>query len=344
MYDIEVLPIGDAMRSGDAIMFQFSPPGIAQPVRVIIDGGFLGDGDRVVETFTTIFDSDEVGLVVLTHPDGDHIGGLGSVVRNLRVHTLAAHRPALHGGSSLRASEAVEDLVRVAQQHGVVDVVEPFAGTHAFGQALLVAGPTQEYYEELIQEQVAQEASLVAATRTAAGSRIVQRLAAVVLPRLPGELPFDDAGGDTARNNSAAIIDLRVGDERTLFTSDAGVPALNRAADVIDAWGRADVPIKNFQAPHHGSRHNMDSDTFDRLLGAPRDYQIGNAFVSISGAAADDPRYPSPRVTNACLRRGYPALKTGGLNLQLHSPDVPLRPGYVPAIPIPPLDDSIDNR
>ncbi len=268
-----------------------------------------------------IFDTSRVDLVVLSHPDGDHIGGLGRVVRQLDVETLALHRPALHGGSNLRASGAVEDLVRVAQQHGVRQVLEPFAGVHAFDGAIMVASPSESAYERLIRGQVDRERQGARrSTRGLTTSRFAQRVVARVLPYLPREVPFDDAGGDSPRNNSSTVLDLRIGDERTLFTADAGVPALTYAADFLDWARRADVPIRNFQVPHHGSRHNLSSMVLDRLLGAPKDDRVGWAFISISAEAAEDPRYPSPRVTNACLRRGYPAVINSWTQLTVAEP------------------------
>jgi beta-lactamase superfamily II metal-dependent hydrolase len=346
MYEVIALPVGSAAKSGDAMLLRFKLPNEVNEHRVIIDGGFQEDGDRLVSTFVDYFGTADVDTVILTHPDGDHIGGLGTVVRNLNVSTLALHRPALHGGTALRASGAVEELVEVAQNHGVANIVEPFAGSGGFGGALYVAGPSEVYYETLLAEQLANQGTRArtALQQAAASSRVVQRAATAILPYVPPEVPFGDAGGDSPRNNSATVLDLRIGQERILFTSDAGVPALGRALDMLEAAGRADVPLAYLQIPHHGSRHNLNSETLNRLLGAPTNEKRGWAFVSISAAALEDPRYPSPRVANGCLRRGYPVARTGGVSLQIRSEDLPYRPGFGPATPLPPLDETIDAR
>jgi hypothetical protein len=67
----------------------------------------------------------EPQLPARTHPDGDHIGGLGAVLRELPVGVLAVHDLGARGGLSLRASDAVKDLMKVADDHGVVCFAEP---------------------------------------------------------------------------------------------------------------------------------------------------------------------------------------------------------------------------
>ena len=94
------------------------------------------------------------------------------------------------------------------------------------------------------------------------------RLGRTILSVLPVEIPFGDHGGTNPRNNTSVITDIRVtGDRRLVFTGDAGVPALNAAADFLDSSGRADIRPTMFDIPHHGSRRNLDSDTLTRYLG-----------------------------------------------------------------------------
>ena len=79
------------------------------------------------------------------------------------------------------------------------------------------------------------------------------------------------------------------------------------------------------------------------MLGSPGENGRGSAFVSISKAAAEDPRYPSPRIANAFGRRGYRVCITAGQSIYHHSADAPDR-GWTAIEPLPPLDESIDDR
>jgi beta-lactamase superfamily II metal-dependent hydrolase len=342
MYEIEFLAVGEGKRSGDAILLRFTRADTGGIATVIIDAGFQSTGDKVVQHVDRYYANRQIDLAILTHPDADHIGGMGSVVRELNVSSLALHRPAAHGGSRLDAADAVDDLCQVAAANGTA-VYDAFTGLNAFGGALVVAGPAPTLYEQLVQEQLQ---TTKAAAAHAAGGEIQEalaRLGARVLAAFPVETDFDDAGGANARNNSSAIVDLLVGEDRFIFTGDAGVRAIVPALDYLDAHGRTDRLPSFIQIPHHGSRHNLDRATIERLAGPPRS-DSGSAFVSISSKAAEDPRYPSPRITNAFGRRGYFVGQTAGLDIRFNSDDAPYRANYTPLEPVPAKDESIDDR
>jgi beta-lactamase superfamily II metal-dependent hydrolase len=344
MFEIDFLAVGDDTRSGDAITMRFNRPDTGGMVHVIIDAGFQSTGDDVVAFVEYRYGTRDIDLAILTHPDGDHIGGMGTVIRELNVAALALHRLSAHGGSALPAAKEVDDLCEVAGANGT-EVYDAFEGLNAFGRALLVAGPTQAYYQQLVQEQL-QEAKTAAAAARGPGRLVeaIQKMAARTLTAFPIESNFDDAGGTNPRNNSCAIVDVRLAQERFLFTADAGVPAINDALDYLDSEGRTDRWPDLVQVPHHGSRHNLDRATVERIAGPRTDDNRGSAFVSISQSAASDPRYPSPRVTNAFGRRGYFLGQTAGQNICTNSPDAPNRPDYSPLTPIPPKDETIDVR
>jgi beta-lactamase superfamily II metal-dependent hydrolase len=344
MYEIDFLAVAEGSRSGDAITMRFNRPDTGAMAHVIIDAGFQQTGADVVEFVQYRYGTRDVDLAILTHPDGDHIGGMGAVVRELNVTALAVHRLSAYGGSSLRAAKEVDDLCQVAEANGT-KLYDAFEGLNAFGEALLIAGPSVDYYEELVEEQV-QEAPKAAAAQGGRGriAEAIQKIAARTLAAYPIEWNFDDAGGTNPRNNTSAIVDLRLDEKRFLFTADAGVPAINAALDYLDAEGRNDRWPALVQVPHHGSRHNLDRETVERLAGPATDENRGSAFVSIASGAASDPRYPSPRVTNAFGRRGYFVGQTAGQSIYNHSPDAPARDDYFPLTPIPPQDESIDDR
>jgi beta-lactamase superfamily II metal-dependent hydrolase len=327
-------------------MTRFTRDDNAQLAHVIIDGGFVTNGPDIVRHVIHRYETDQIDVVILTHPDEDHIGGLGEVLRELQVEYLLTHRPALHGHPELDAAKAVEDLVKIAKDNNTT-VVEPFTGLHHFGEALMIAGPTKPYYELLLDEQAetakkeADVASLQAAR--AAWARVERK----ILDVLPGEIPFGDAGGTNPRNNSSVITDIRFGgDRRLVFTGDAGAPALNAAAEYLEGIGRTDIRPTMFDVSHHGSRHNIDSDTLTRFLGDANqeDTPVRSAIISIAQARAQDPRYPSPRIVNGLIRRGCRVYETAGTNHCHYGDGAPGRSDYSTATPLSPQDDSIDDR
>lgn len=336
MYEIDFLPVGDGGRSGDAIAMRFTKPS-GGTAHVIIDAGFQDSGEALVAHVKQHYDTTSIDLAILTHPDGDHIGGMGVVVRELDVGSLWLHDIGARGGASLDAADAVDELSSVAAENGT-SVAEPFAGSYAFGGALRILGPTEEYYEELVGEQLLVtkaargRAALLAATR-----RGVERF----LTALPIELPFDDGEGTSPRNNSGIVTMLEVDGRRFLFTADTGVPALDRAWDYLADSGVGTGSPDFTQIPHHGSRRNASSALLDRLYGGTGQSQSRWAYVSVSRYA--DAKHPAPRVVNAYMRRGFGVIQTAGQSVCYSGPHALNRPGWGPVTPLEPMDESSED-
>lgn len=326
-----------AGRHGDAIALRFTRADTGGYAHVVIDAGFDQSGRDLVDHIRNYYDTSSVDLAILTHPDGDQIGGMGHVVRDLDVAELWVHRLRERGGDGLPAADAVDDLIAVAEDHGTI-VNEPFAGRSAFGGALTILGPDEGWYGELVQEQQAELAPSVArvAGRILAGVRLTaQRFIAA----LTDENRFDDAGGTNPRNNSAAITRLEVDGRTLLFTSDAGVPAQDRAWDWHEQNGGDISPPQFVQLAHHGSRHNASSDLLDRILGPIGQEQTRTAFVNVGPAAV---KHPSARVANGFMRRGYAVAQKRGTNIR-HGHNAPPRAGWSPLSPLQPFDESAEE-
>lgn len=329
MIEIDFLWVGEETKTGDAISCRFTDPQTGEQVVVLIDGGFTETGDRIVEHVTEYYGTSVVDLVICTHPDDDHIGGLSTVLDALWVRRLLIHRPAQHGFTSDHyKADAVETLVETAlKNHTVID--STFAGATYFGGALTIAGPTEADYRAFLSGQ--QEWGWTS-NRFARGLAeqlgTVKRAVKGIVGYDPGETLTDDNGGTTPRNNTSIICNLAVDGYRALFTGDAGAPALTAAADYLDAAGLSSTPIDFFDIPHHGSRHNLTKDLCDRLLGpVVGEAEKGSAYVTVGKKAEDHPR---PEVANAIKRRGYPVYEARG-KIVRWSRNASSRPGWVPA-------------
>jgi beta-lactamase superfamily II metal-dependent hydrolase len=339
-YEIDFLPVGEGSKSGDAIALRYGNLTGAREEQtvIVIDGGFTDDGEALVELIKTHYGTTHVDIVLATHPEQDHIKGLEVVLEQLTVGQLWMHQPWAHSEQleaarsasfkTLALSERLQeslseasDLETLASEKGI-EIVEPFTGHATSDGCFTVIGPDPSYYEELLAEIPGGRALNAAET-------MLRKLAEAALTLVEESLNIEtlsDAGTTTAQNNTSVISMLNVEDRISIFTADAGMPALGRALDVLEGAGYAAGQYRCVQIPHHGSRRNVGPSVLDRLLGAKGTEELrGLAFVS---AAKDGgPKHPAKKVTNAFRRRGYPARATQGVGW-LHKWDAPDRDGY----------------
>lgn len=354
-YEIDFLAVGENSNSGDAITLRYgnftTDPGDQRVI--VIDGGYTGNGDDVVSHIKKHYDTETVDLVVSTHPDQDHIGGLANVLHNLDVRELWMHRPWEHAqrirdmfedgritdeslSKRFRASmEQAWELEKKARRMGI-PIAEPFAGVG--DGRLFVLGPTEAYYEELLADFGVAKPAVSEGVGATAVSVIVQAAKAVarlVTETWTGErLEEPPLDAVSPRNNSSTVMLLDLGDQHVLFAADAGVPALERAADWAEANGVVWSNVKKFQVPHHGSRRNVGPSILNRIVGEPvgRDDPFTKSAI-VSCAKDGAPKHPARKVVNAYIRRGARVCKTAGNTICWHSPNVPIRPGWGPATP-----------
>jgi beta-lactamase superfamily II metal-dependent hydrolase len=352
-YEIDFLPVGDK-KSGDAIVLRYGNlSGSRESQRiVVIDGGFVDDGDKVVDHIQTFYKSASVDLVVSTHPDNDHVGGLKTVIDNLEVGELWMHLPANHSAALAegkavaysnhafsetltKSLQGADDLEARARAKGI-RIREPFAGVATPDRAFVVLGPTTSYYEQLLARIQPRTAVTV--------FQEALRKAAETLGNFMSETLFSetltDAGDVSPVNSSSAICLLTVDGDRMLFTADAGIEALTFVADTLEAAGMTPGDLKLVQIPHHGSRRNVGPTVLNRLLG-PIGQADRHSSAVVSAAPAGEPKHPAKKVTNAFRRRGYGVFGTIGQKLWHHSADTPMR-AWPNAIPIP-FYDQVDH-
>lgn len=342
MYAIDFLPVEneDSGKSGDAIVMSFDRLDTLGTATVVVDGGFTSVGDDILTQLDTWHGGRQVDLLVSTHPDNDHINGLVRVLEECNVKEVLMHLPWAHEparAKNMTNFKKIEELYALAVAKGVT-VTEPFTGLTRFGGAYRVLGPTRDYYREQLAASLDKtEAAFSLSHKSPLGA--VVDLVKRVISYWPAETLSE--ADDTDPRNKTSVISLVKADQRLfMLTGDAGVASLEYAADEYEThFGDFYAqPLSLFQAPHHGSHHNLSPTVLDRILGAvgaPHSRST-NAVVSSAKAA---PKHPSPKVTNALGRRGANVVATEGRTICFASSS---RPGWSPTTPIGPLEEPED--
>jgi beta-lactamase superfamily II metal-dependent hydrolase len=357
-YEIDFLPVGDESSGGDAIALRYGNlhgPREEQTV-IVIDGGYLDDGEALVAHIRDHYDTGIVDLAVSTHPDRDHINGLRVVLEQMTVKKLLMHLPWSHSAGMARAKmllsynarslrtelrdslQGATDLEEVAKAQGV-PIEEPFLDWTSNDGAFRVLGPTEGYYRELLAEIVEPDSAQEA---KASWEATIRKLLARMVPETLWTETLGENGETSAKNNTSAICLLEVDGRKLLFTGDAGIPALGDALDVLEADGFQPGDLRFVQVPHHGSRRNVSPSILDRLLGPKGESaRIGTAFASVPKKNPER-KHPARKTTNAFLRRGYPVHLTQGVT-KCHTFDAPDRSGYSTSAPEPLHTEVEDN-
>lgn len=343
-YEIDFLAVGEESKSGDAIALRYGSltGSREQQTVVIIDGGFTDDGPRLVEHVAEWYETRRADIVISTHPDADHINGLKAVVEQMDVGELWMHLPWNHSSAialakshrfsrgrfsehMTRSLTAAAELEDIAKTKGV-EIVEPFTGLTTPDNTLIIVGPTEQFYEEMLAEM--ERGSTVGTA--AAGA--VRRIRAMVSDLWRSER-LTDEGETTPSNNSSTVTLLNMDEHYALLTGDAGISALENAATVLEALGIA-TSLKLVQVPHHGSKRNVGPTVLNRILGPTLEEGAEPIASGVVSAARDGaPKHPAKVVTNAFRRRGFKVAATAGRTLLYgHNYD---RPRWTPVDPLP---------
>lgn len=348
-YEIDVLAVGEKSNSGDAIAIRYGDlsGGRESQTVVVIDGGYKADGERLVAHIKEHYGTEKVDLVISTHPDQDHINGLTTVLEELDVSELWIHKAWDHNqglaekfkdgritdnsiSERLKSNlESAFNLVTLAEKKGII-VKEPF--TDLTFDSVKVLGPTNHYYEELLSQfdGMPEAKSTEAALSDYGLFESLYKAAEKVFKKIFanwGEDKIDDKDTTSAKNNSSVITQIIVDGKRLLFTGDAGITALDKAADQIDGC-TSSAELRFMQIPHHGSKRNVGPSVLNRIIGEPviKGTERGITVVA-SSAKEGEPKHPHKAVLNAFTHRGAKTLATRGGHI-CHSSGAPQRNGW----------------
>ena len=349
-FEIDFLDIGSA-KSGDAIPLRYEVAG--KTTIHVVDGGFQDSGDKVVDHIRRYYGKPNyIHRVIVTHPDGDHAGGLRRVLEEFDVGELWMLRPWQYAEELIdRFSRftSVENLRKrlkkiypnltaleeLADEKGI-PICEPFQGV-AIGSFTVLA-PSKARYLDLIVESEKTPESIKEEEEKSLAALLGKAAEKVVsfVKSLWGNEVFSEE--ETSAENEMSVVQYaKLCGKNILLTGDAGRAALTEAAYHAPWAGLALPGIDRFQVPHHGSRRNVSTEILDRWLGRILDSQPAQGaetFTSIVSASDKDKHHPRKAVVRAMIHRGAKVVSTEASDLRTgyNAPD---RDGWSTAEPLP---------
>ncbi len=328
-FEIDFLDV-ESNKSGDAIPLRYEIGGVTRIH--VVDGGFQDTGDSVVGHINKFYGSpNRIDSVVVSHPDGDHAGGLRKVLDEYDVSELWMLRPWIYADELIKRFTrytSVENLIsrlkeaypNIAALEEIADakgipIYEPFQGTK-IGDFTVMA-PTKTRYLDLVVEsdktpETSRAEALSVAQATGAYLGKVARQVAALIRAVWGAESFPEE--DTAPENNMSVVQYaNLCGIKILLTADAGRAALEEAADYAPFVGLTLPGIARIQVPHHGSRHNVSTPILDRWLGprlAVQPQSGEESMTAIVSAAKKDEDHPRKVVIRAFIHRGAKVVTT----------------------------------
>jgi beta-lactamase superfamily II metal-dependent hydrolase len=312
---------------------------------ILIDGGNKSDGEKVIAHLDKYIlpnvNKTAPDLIICTHHDKDHIGGLINVVEHYgnNIGQVWINNPAEHISSqsyqtlkeSFRRNSAskqyqviLESLTNVDDFISIVDK-KGIPRDHAlFGQSLFdgvvkVLGPSDDFYKTLLPGMENMDRYVSSEADYAYNSIFGT---AVINENLETNSPcpiVDEENSTSATNNSSVILEINAKDSRYLFTGDAGVQAFEDVETRFNLEG-----IHWLDVPHHGSRRNLSSRLIDTM--SPK-----VCYISAKGGT----KHPRRALVNCLRKHGAQVYGTHkGGNKWHHRGDFPDRGDYSSAAEI----------
>lgn len=350
-FEIDFLDVESA-KSGDAIPLRYRVNGV-EYVHVV-DGGFQDTGQKVVDHIRKYYgDPEFINHVVVTHPDGDHAGGLRTVLEQYRVGCLWMLRPWEHAGEIIhrfarftsvaglkqRLREVYPNLAALEEiaAERSIPIAEPFQG-QAIGAFTVLAPTKQRYLDLIVQSERTPEGTEERKAVAEGLMGFLEKAAAKVVTLLRAAWGVEAFSPEetSAENEMSVIQYASLCGKRILLTADAGRVGLAEAADYAPVVGLNLPGVDRFQVPHHGSRRNVSTEILDRILGPrlpARPATPQNAFAAIISSAKADEQHPRKAVVRALIHRGATVVTTEGVSVQT-SLNAPNRENWSTAVPV----------
>lgn len=285
------------VKDGDAIIVELTKP--KKALVMVIDSGdptfYKNKMKAKLEAILKSHNKKGPDVVVCTHYDSDHIGGLIpliqdyiSEIKEVWIHktpellngTIENEKPSenfgfsiLHDlfknleipGNTLIADKANMLLRSLPQLKRLIDLIPPSKLKQVFHKQnpladwpeITILGPTKSYYNSLFPKDKTLEQFMLEEAIASTPSLTTEfNFVNKVIKNPCDSLKKDGETKLTATNKASILIAINKGTKRYLFTGDAGIESFKAVPD----WQKELKNIYFLKIPHHGSNNNISKE------------------------------------------------------------------------------------
>lgn len=309
-YCVWFFPVGKDTKGGDAILIELYDTD-DNPYVFLIDGGYKETGKRIAEFLKKRYSEPAICMMINTHPDLDHLSGLKAILedKDIKVEEIIMNRPWRDGGlkpehfedkritpnsltERLRDSFSMADEIEKMAKSRKIKLSPAYSEDELIPGVLSILGPSKSFYQKhLLASEKTPETWIDEWNKP----YVRTTMAEDDYDPKNGKIEWFDEENTSEVNQTSLIILLEVGDEKFLFTGDAGKEALKEAFDRYEKLNRKNSAndFTTVQLPHHGSRKNVSPELLKRLN--PR------SFIISCPPDGEKEGHPSRRLINKLL-------------------------------------------
>lgn len=276
-YEVNFLKLGDA----DSIILAYQESANSELRLALIDAGNVDDAETIRLEILNSYNREGVDVAILTHPDKDHKGGFFGLLQSPKFSIgefwLAAPwvrhpTPANKNDKSIVMPTQEESkhiynhpsdeklnlltLLFNKQKKGEVHVKDAYQGKDFRPiMPLTIVGPTLDFADRNAKIMVSEFAEIEDDKKMEAYVEEAE------VDENKTKSTINAEPDDTSATNMSSVILLFNPGPKFLLTGDASRASLNGMLD------ENEVQFKHciLKVPHHGSKHNLNTDLIDRL-------------------------------------------------------------------------------
>ena len=328
-FEIDLLPVGSEKKSGDCIAMRYGDLVKGKEAQTVIDvdGGYSGTWEDTLKPHLSKYYNCKINgklhidIVILSHPDLDHVSGLVEMAKDedVEIGMIMMHRPweelspswfrdgritkdSLKNrlGDAFEKAKELDDATR--------NVTKPKLNVgicNHKGASITILGPSPEFYKTCIAncEKTPQQANnVVNLPQSQSLKKSID-----FEPYIEGEIKWYDDETTSPINESSLIILFEYEAVKVLLTGDAGKKGLTNAINYAYVNNITLNDCNIIKMPHHGSRKNVNPSIMDAFDGSEK--------LCYSCASDDLGHHPSKRLINLLNEKGFKQYSTSGRTL-----------------------------